>query len=448
MAKNGWTPPEDPAFDPPPEAAGQDWLTDLADPDLADPDLDAGRHLARELEPEPDAVDDGAYEVRDEIVLEKSIGGATFKLFGFDDGAAFEPPTWLIDGVLPARGVTMLFAPAGIGKTWVVDDWAVRIASGTPWLDRPVMPGSVVYIAAEGAFTLPLRTFAAKDNLGIHRNLPIFFVSRPLMFGSAGTHVEILAEMVKDHVRRKHWPPVALVVVDTYTESIEGSANDDDVASAFTRGLRQFLRHLAGAGTPAPAGLVIHHPGLKDPERGRGNSAFTGAVDCGMLLEELQPVPAAPAPVDPTAAPGPPATRTLVLHCAKQPRQGLPFPDIALSLQPTILTDEEARPLDVGYGPLTALVVQPVPGEVCRRSKKDQQAETRKMQERRALAALVDSEPLQSEDWRRKSEVPSRGNWDRLRDVLLSSGKVVQVEPLPGKNRYRYSLSPAGETRG
>lgn len=392
-----------------------------------------------EAPPEPpQAPEAEAFEVRDEVTLEKSIGGCSFKLRGFHDGAALSAPSWLIDGVLPAQGVSMLFAPAGLGKTWVVDDWAVRIASGTPWLGRPVMRGGVLYIAAEGAFTLPLRTCAAKTNLGIDCQLPIWTVVEPIVFNAEGTHPEILAELVREEFARCRFPPVAFVVVDTYTECLQGSANDDDAATAFMRALRRFLRRLAPQGCPAPAALIVHHPGLAATERGRGSSAFTGAIDCGMLLEEVLPTGSP----QPEAQGGALGTKTLVLHCAKPPRQGLPFPDIALQLQLISLGEEDL----LGQA-LTALTVQPVPGEVCRRSARDEQQAQRAARDLRAINALKPNRILNSEEWRALAEVSSKGGWDRTRDALLASGQVVQLDPLPGKKRPRYALSPSRPPR-
>lgn len=404
--------------------------------------------LTREPEePEPDSssLPEEAYEVRDEITLRKEVAGVTFRLRGFKDGASITPATWLIDGVLPAQGISMLFAPAGLGKTWVVDDWAVRIASGTPWLGRPAQSGGVLYVAAEGAYTIPVRTFAAKVNIGLHRKLPIFTVAEPIVFNEESTHPEILAELVREQFHRWRFPPVALVVVDTYTACLQGSANDDDVAANFTRGLRRFLRKLAPPGCPVPGGLVVHHPGLADGERPRGSSAFTGDVDCGMLLEEVKPVEELSG--GPEGEPSDDRrSRVLILHCAKPPRQGVAFPDIPLRLEYTVLQDDEGRPVEVGGEMLTALLVQPVDGSVQRRSRRDVMAEQRLARDLRAIDALKPDRILNSEEWRLQSEVSSRRGWETTRDALVASGKVVRLEPLPGKTRPRYALSPTSRT--
>lgn len=378
-------------------------------------------------------------ERHDEVTLRRDVSGVSFRIRGFFDGAALGSAAWLIDKILPAQGVSMIFAPSGMGKTWVVDDWSVRVAAGRPWLDHPVMTGSVLYIAAEGAFTIPARTYAAKTNLGITACLPIFTVSESIVFNDDGAHVTILADMLREEFARRRLPPIALVVIDTYTACVQGSVNDDDVASAFMRGLRRFLRRLAPAEAPSPAGLIVHHPGLADAERPRGSSAFPADVDCGMLLEEAKAFEDSQ-PGDPSQ----PQERTLILRCTKM-RQGETFPDVAFTLRHVTPTDDAGEPIDLGGETLTALVVQPAPGEVVRKSKREERSEQRRARNTRALKALEQAKhPLQSEDWRRWSEVSSKGGWETTRDELVSTGKVIVIPPPTDKKRPTYALSPSG----
>src|SRR6185312_13585182 len=61
-------------------------------------------------------------------------------------------PKWLVRHILPVPGLTLLYGPSGQGKSFVALDWALSVASKTPWLDTyPVdVSGTAVYIACEG----------------------------------------------------------------------------------------------------------------------------------------------------------------------------------------------------------------------------------------------------------------------------------------------------------
>lgn len=42
-------------------------------------------------------------------------------------------PTWLIKGILPPKGLVVLYGPPGVGKTFLMLDMVLAMASGTPW---------------------------------------------------------------------------------------------------------------------------------------------------------------------------------------------------------------------------------------------------------------------------------------------------------------------------
>lgn len=61
---------------------------------------------------------------------------------------SFPEQVFTVDGLLP-RGLVMLAGAPKLGKSWAALDLAVRIASGQPFLDRPVQQGAVLYLALE-----------------------------------------------------------------------------------------------------------------------------------------------------------------------------------------------------------------------------------------------------------------------------------------------------------
>jgi RecA-family ATPase len=67
---------------------------------------------------------------------------------------------WLIEGLLPARGLAVLFARWKSYKTFIALDLSMAIARADLWAGRKVKPGAVVYVAAEGALGLRKRIAA------------------------------------------------------------------------------------------------------------------------------------------------------------------------------------------------------------------------------------------------------------------------------------------------
>src|SRR5215218_10231160 len=57
---------------------------------------------------------------------------------------------WLVEGLFEKDSIVSLFSPPGAGKSFLALSWAMSIASGRPWLGRPVSQGAVIYIASEG----------------------------------------------------------------------------------------------------------------------------------------------------------------------------------------------------------------------------------------------------------------------------------------------------------
>ena len=56
---------------------------------------------------------------------------------------------WLIAGIIPLGSVTLLAASGGTGKTVLLYNWALHVATGTPWSNRRCMKGRCLLISAD-----------------------------------------------------------------------------------------------------------------------------------------------------------------------------------------------------------------------------------------------------------------------------------------------------------
>ena len=91
-------------------------------------------------------------------------GGAS--VANFDDLLSLPDPEWLVDGLVPAEGLSVFFGGPGSFKSFVVGSLALRGAAGVPWFGHATKPGFVVYVAAEGKAGLKGRVTAWWDAAG------------------------------------------------------------------------------------------------------------------------------------------------------------------------------------------------------------------------------------------------------------------------------------------
>lgn len=63
-----------------------------------------------------------------------------------------QPPPMLVEGVLPARSVSVIIGVPGLGKTWFCLEMCRAIATGTPFLGKfPVVPGAAAFIGSDSS---------------------------------------------------------------------------------------------------------------------------------------------------------------------------------------------------------------------------------------------------------------------------------------------------------
>jgi hypothetical protein len=323
---------------------------------------------------------------------------------------------YLVADVLPCQGVSMIFGPYTAGKTWLVLSWAIHVAAGRPWLGRPVSGGTVLYIAAEGSTAVKGRILAIKQAAGIEHHLPLLIQGIEIVFNDPKTHVVLKAEAIRSEVARRGWTPVCLVVVDTYSACLLGSANDDDVASDFMRQFRTFLRVVTGSAEEPAAGLLIHHPGWSTPERGRGSSALPGGIDTEIRLEPLRTVDRSL------------KDKAMSLLCKKM-RNDMTFDTFQLLLKMTTVTEHDGQPLVNPEGrPFTALVVQPLEVEVEASPTVEEQKRVKRERIRKSILDFLRDNPGASKRGVRGNVVGKGVYVDEELENLAAAGKIALID--------------------
>jgi 5S rRNA maturation endonuclease (ribonuclease M5)/KaiC/GvpD/RAD55 family RecA-like ATPase len=231
-------------------------------------------------------------------------------------GYAYEPE--LIEGLIPAQGVGVIFGPSSAGKSFVTVDWAMRIASGGKVLDRFTEASGVLYFAAEGQGGLRKRLVAARRAHGMDEVvLPFNYLPALLDLSRAETgDVERLCLYAEEVARemKARGAPLRIVVVDTLAAAAPSA--DENIQRDMGPIMLAFHRMAYRLGAVI---LLVAHTG-KDVARGlRGWSGIRANADFAIECR-----------VDKDEDTGETTRRSLWLEKAKDGRDGFTLSDYAL----------------------------------------------------------------------------------------------------------------------
>lgn len=177
-------------------------------------------------------------------------------------------------GKIIERGCTgQLFGPSGDGKTFIVLDIGLCVATGRQWNGHQCERGLVLYFNGEGRSGAK-RRFKAWCKHNNISDISSFHVSTStITFDDAGLN-QVTAE-VKE-LEAVTGQAVALIMIDTLARHLIGDENS-------TKDMSEFVRTVDGLRDSFPEStvLLVHHTGV-DAERtgrSRGSSALKAACD-------------------------------------------------------------------------------------------------------------------------------------------------------------------------
>ena len=171
---------------------------------------------------------------------------------------------WLVDGLLPVDGLSLLVAPPKVGKSTLARCLAVATGSGGEWLGRSVKRGAVIHLALEER---PATVRGHYDDLeapdeGIH-----------VLLGQAPPPAERL-EWLRTAITDTG---ATLVLIDPVQRWVKISDGND--YSTVTERLGPYIDLARELGVHL---ALVHHSRKGGGERGDevlGSSAFFGSVD-------------------------------------------------------------------------------------------------------------------------------------------------------------------------
>lgn len=215
-------------------------------------------------------------ELKQEYMKITESTPTAFKLSRYGD-MAMEPPKWLIKGILEDNSLGVIFGASGHGKSYLVLDMAACIASGRDFHGRKTkQTGAVIYIAGEGhaGLTKRLKAWELYNEVSL-KTAPLYISHRPaaLCDDELMAHVKAAVESVGKRQR------VALIIVDTWARNMAGDENSTVDTTKAIRAVDDLRA------THHCTGLIVHHSGQAESERGRGSSALRAALDVEYRVE-------------------------------------------------------------------------------------------------------------------------------------------------------------------
>lgn len=310
-------------------------------------------------------------------------GKPLFTVLSLDQVLAIPKPTFLIDDILPEHAIAEIHGPPKIGKTFVVLDLALSVASGRAFLGHPVRKGAVLYVIGEGKSGLGARVRAWLDTRGIGFGVRFHTLPSAVQLREARHMTEL-----RRTIGGLPEAPV-LVIYDTFSRCFVGGEENSatDVGEAFAALER--LRDDTGA-----AQLVVHHTN-KAGDVERGSSSFRASTDTMLSLKE--------------------ENDRLLLTCEAQ-KETAEFAPIVVQLTPHL----ESLVVTIGKQPTG-------PG-------------TRAMALLQILVTYFPSGAAAVTEWSKAAAFPD-STFYRCRGELLNFGMVAEVK---GGSTKRFAATPEG----
>jgi KaiC/GvpD/RAD55 family RecA-like ATPase len=186
--------------------------------------------------------------------------------------------SWLIEGVLPTSSLACVYGPPAGGKSFLALDMAMRIAQGTSWEGHDTLIGSTLYIAAEGLSGLSDRVISWKnvyeeEDSGIAKRFSV--IGRPV---NVGDEYQTLSRAITS---AGYSPNV--IIIDTLSRCF--GPNDENSTADMTK----FIHALDWLRIEHDCTIMlVHHSARNERRTLRGNSAFEGALDTIIKVEEME----------------------------------------------------------------------------------------------------------------------------------------------------------------
>lgn len=240
-------------------------------------------------------------------------GKKRFKTLSMSEIKQLPSPKFLVPGVLQQIGSSLLFAPPGTCKTFLILDIAFRLAYGMDWQGRKLPQSNVIYIYGEGKTNLKNRIEAWQQYHKQPDTNAIQFICAPVeLIPERG----FLCETIEDQEKIP-----GLIILDTFSVCAGDIQENDNSDVARFIAVANYIADFYETHVH-----IIHHTNKSGDYRGA--VAFKGNVNTMISLNRED------------------RNAPIIMHCEKQ-KDAEEFTDIRLQL----------KQVEIGFDPDTQLPI-------------------------------------------------------------------------------------------
>lgn len=217
-------------------------------------------------------------------IKEKLISSSSFISVG--------EATWQDSGVplykyfMNRETVAVMYGPSNSGKSFLVLDYALHLATGLDWAGYKCKKKmAVLYICAESGSSFGKRVVAARRKLGLSENVPLheipfaYYTARLDLLNNK-EHLKKIEQLI-DELEKVSGFKCGLVVIDTLSAAFGGGNENSEDMTKFVNNMAdiKFSKKV----TP----LIIHHEGKNKNAEARGHSSLKCNIDTEIKVSSI-----------------------------------------------------------------------------------------------------------------------------------------------------------------
>jgi len=200
-------------------------------------------------------------------------------IFGDELGDEYEAPDEVVQGLVVARALTVIYGDSNSGKTFFALSLGCAVSEGVSCYSRMTDGGLVIYLATEAPGSIRARMQALKRFHQVKLSR-LVMVPVPLNFYSnAGDAMDVIR--LVDQVSRARNAPVRMIIADTLARMSAGANENsgEDMGPVMDR--FALVAEHTGASV-----VIIHHSGKDQAKGARGWSGIRAHIDTEIEVEE------------------------------------------------------------------------------------------------------------------------------------------------------------------
>ena len=199
-------------------------------------------------------------------------------VLNLDDIMRLSSAEWLVKGLIPANGVSVIYGRPGAGKTFFGLAMALSVAHGLSCFGRRTQQGNVAFVVGEGTSGFQRRVRAWHQHNG--RDWRGFGAVQVVPHPINMLDLNAVRGLILDLAHRFGGTAPRMVVIDTLARCFgDGDENRQPDMARFVEAC-ELIRQVFSC-----AVCVIHHT-PKDSDELRGSSALEGAAECVLRISK------------------------------------------------------------------------------------------------------------------------------------------------------------------